>query len=116
MLPERISNDLCSLRPGEDRAALAVRLVVGADRRKRSHSFHCGLMRSAARLNYVQAQAAIGGWPDEATGPVLAPVLAPPYFAYRGLEHAPKGRCAAGRAFQPHPRAAKRPRRREARQ
>src|SRR5262245_33471796 len=29
MLPERISNDLCSLRPGEDRAALAVRLVVG---------------------------------------------------------------------------------------
>src|SRR5262249_38499835 len=28
MLPERISNDLCSLKPGEDRAALAVRLVV----------------------------------------------------------------------------------------
>ena len=32
MLPERISNDLCSLRPGEDRAALAVRMV---DRRRR---------------------------------------------------------------------------------
>ena len=29
MLPERISNDLCSLRPQEDRAALAVRIVVG---------------------------------------------------------------------------------------
>src|SRR5207253_10801945 len=40
MLPERISNDLCSLRPLEDRAALAVRLVVGADGRKRSHDFH----------------------------------------------------------------------------
>ena len=53
MLPERISNDLCSLRPGEDRAALAVRLVVGADGRKRSHSFHRVLMRSAAKLNYV---------------------------------------------------------------
>ena len=38
MLPERISNDLCSLRPGEDRAALAVRMVIGADGRKRSHS------------------------------------------------------------------------------
>ena len=40
MLPERISNDLCSLRPREDRAALAVRMVIGADGRKRSHTFH----------------------------------------------------------------------------
>ena len=38
MLPERISNDLCSLRPREDRAALAVRMVIGADGRKRSHT------------------------------------------------------------------------------
>ena len=53
MLPERISNDLCSLRPGEDRAALAVRMVIGADGRKRSHSFHRVLMRSAAKLNYA---------------------------------------------------------------
>src|SRR5205807_8764440 len=88
MLPERISNDLCSLRPGEDRAALAVRLVVGADGRKRSHSFHRVLMRSAARLNYVQAQAAIDGWPDDTTGPLLASVLEPLYLAYRALKHA----------------------------
>ena len=39
MLPERISNDLCSLRPNEDRAALAVRIVVGADGRKRATPF-----------------------------------------------------------------------------
>ena len=38
MLPERISNDLCSLRPNEDRAALAVRMVIGADGRKRCHT------------------------------------------------------------------------------
>ena len=38
MLPERISNDLCSLRPNEDRPALAVRMVIGADGRKRSHT------------------------------------------------------------------------------
>lgn len=31
MLPERISNDLCSLREGEDRPALAVRMTIGAD-------------------------------------------------------------------------------------
>src|SRR6266566_8467175 len=77
MLPERISNDLCSLRPGEDRPALAVRLIVGADGRKRSHSFYRVLMRSTARLNYVQAQAAIDGWPDDASGPLLATVLEP---------------------------------------
>ena len=34
MLPERISNDLCSLRPGEDRPALAVRLQIDAEGRK----------------------------------------------------------------------------------
>jgi ribonuclease R len=93
MLPERISNDLCSLKPGEDRAALAVRLVVGADGRKRSHSFHRVLMRSAARLSYVQAQAAIDGWPDETTGPLLASVLEPLYCAYRAVKRARDARA-----------------------
>ena len=59
MLPERISNDLCSLRANEDRAALAVRMIIGRDGRKRSHTFHRVLMRSAAKLNYQQAQTAI---------------------------------------------------------
>src|SRR4029078_5234679 len=40
MLPERISNDLCSLRAHENRAALAVRMIIGRDGRKRSHTFH----------------------------------------------------------------------------
>ncbi len=88
MLPERISNDLCSLRPGEDRAALAVRIVVGADGRKRAHGFHRVLMRSAAKLSYVQAQAAIDGWPDDTTGPLLASILQPLYSAYRALKRA----------------------------
>lgn len=82
MLPERISNDLCSLVPGEPRGALAVRMVIGSDGRKRSHSFHRVLMRSAAKLNYAQAQAAIDGRPDDATGPLLEPILKPLYTAY----------------------------------
>jgi ribonuclease R len=93
MLPERISNDLCSLRPGEDRAALGVRLVVGADGRKRSHSFHRVLMRSAARLNYMQVQAAIDGWPDDTTGPLLGPVLEPLYLTYRAVKRAREARA-----------------------
>ncbi|RZN14332.1 ribonuclease R [Bradyrhizobium sp. Leo121] len=83
MLPERISNNLCSLVPGEPRGALAVRLVIGADGRKRSHTFHRVLMRSAAKLHYAQAQAAIDGRPDDTTGPLLDPILKPLWEAYR---------------------------------
>jgi ribonuclease R len=61
MLPERISNDLCSLREGEDRPALAVRMIFSADGRKRSHAFHRVMMRSAAKLSYAEAQQAFGG-------------------------------------------------------
>jgi ribonuclease R len=82
MLPERISNDLCSLVPGQARGALAVRLVIGSDGRKRSHSFHRILMRSEAKLSYAQAQAAIDGRPDDTTGPLLDSTLKPLYAAY----------------------------------
>jgi ribonuclease R len=88
MLPERISNDLCSLVPGQARGALAVRMVIGADGRKRSHSFHRILMRSAAKLNYAQAQAAIDGRPDDTTGPLLDPILKPLYDAYAVVKRA----------------------------
>jgi len=88
MLPERISNDLCSLVPGQPRGALAVRMVIAADGRKRSHSFHRVLMRSAAKLNYAQAQAAIDGRPDDTTGPLLDGVLKPLYAAYHCVKRA----------------------------
>ena len=88
MLPERISNDLCSLVPGEPRGALAVRMVIANDGRKRSHTFHRILMRSAAKLNYAQAQAAIDGRPDDTTGPLLDPILKPLYEAYAIVKRA----------------------------
>ncbi len=85
MLPERISNDLCSLRPEEVRPCVAVRMVFDRDGRKRSHRFLRGLIRSAAALRYEQAQAAIDGKPDDVTGPLLAPVLRPLWGAYAAL-------------------------------
>jgi ribonuclease R len=88
MLPERISNDLCSLRAREDRAALAVRMIIGADGRKRSHTFHRIMMRSAAKLSYQQAQLAIGGRTDEDTETLVKPVLAPLYVAYETMVRA----------------------------
>jgi ribonuclease R len=56
MLPERISNDLCSLREGEARPAVAVRMVFARDGRKTRHSFHRIMMRSARSLAYAEAQ------------------------------------------------------------
>jgi ribonuclease R len=88
MLPERISNDLCSLRPEEDRPALAVRMVIGADGRKRAHTFHRVLIRSAARLHYEQAQLAISGRPDEVTERLVGKILEPLYAAYQALRRA----------------------------
>ncbi len=85
MLPERISNDLCSLRPLEDRPALAVQMVINKEGRKLRHSFHRIMMRSAAKVAYPQAQAAIDGWPDELTKPLLEPVLKPLWEAYHAL-------------------------------
>jgi ribonuclease R len=86
MLPERISNDLCSLKEGENRACLAVRMVFDKDGRKLGHRFLRGLMRSAASLTYEQAQAAIDGRTDETTGPLLDTVLRPLWGAYAALE------------------------------
>ena len=89
MLPERLSNGLCSLRHGETRACLAVRMVFDKAGRKLAHRFVRGLMRSAAKLAYEQAQTAIDGFPDDVTNPLLEPVLKPLWAAYRTLK---KGR------------------------
>jgi ribonuclease R len=86
MLPERISNDLCSLRPNEDRPALATRIVIASDGHKLSHSFHRIMMRSAAKLSYRQTQAALDHGPDEAAEALYAPFLVPLYEAYRALK------------------------------
>jgi ribonuclease R len=88
MLPERISNDLCSLKEGVNRPAIAVRMVIDASGRKTSHSFHRVVFRSAAKLSYQQAQAAIDGRPDDRTGPLLAPILNPLWAAYRTMAKA----------------------------
>ncbi|MER8838762.1 ribonuclease R [Mesorhizobium sp. M0913] len=86
MLPERISNDLCSLREGQDRPAIAVRMTFSADGHKLRHSFHRVMMKSAAKLAYQQAQAAIDGAPDDTTGPILDTVLKPLWDAYAILK------------------------------
>lgn len=82
MLPERISNDLCSLKEGVDRPALATKIWFNKDGRKISHSFHRIMMKSFASLSYEQAQNAINGEPDKQAGAILDSVLKPLWAAY----------------------------------
>lgn len=86
MLPERISNDLCSLKEGVDRPALAVRMIFSREGRKAGHTFHRIMMKSAAKLSYQQAQAAIDGQPDDKTGTLLEPILKPLWHAYEVMK------------------------------
>ncbi len=86
MLPERISNDLCSLKAGEDRPALALRMVVDKNGRMLAHDVHRVMMRSAAKLTYTQVQAAWDGLPGPETQALLEPVLKPLFAAYGALK------------------------------
>jgi ribonuclease R len=85
MLPEALSNGWCSLKPGENRGCLFVEMRLSAEGRTLSHRFGRGIMRSAARLTYEQAQAEHDG-----TEPALAPpgAVAALYGAFRALARA----------------------------
>lgn len=85
MLPEALSNGWCSLVPKEDRPCLAAHLWVDRSGRLKRHRFVRGLMRSAARLTYEQAQAARDGDVDDTTDVLIKPVIEPLYAAFELL-------------------------------
>jgi len=85
MLPERISNNLCSLREDEERPCLVVRMIFDAHGEKRSHAFHRAMMRSAAKLSYQEAQAAFDGNPGDKAEPLMEQALGPLWAAYQAL-------------------------------
>lgn len=85
MLPEELSADLCSLKEGVDRPCLAVRMVFDAQGHKKSHHFLRGVMRSAARLSYADAQAAFDGAAPPDMPARVKDTLAAIWRAYRAL-------------------------------
>jgi len=88
MLPEQLSNNLCSLRPNEDRACLAVEMIISASGKIKSYRFKRGLMRSRARLTYEQVEKAIHGQTDDITKDLLDSVIQPLYGCYKSLKKA----------------------------
>jgi len=94
MLPEKLSNDLCSLRPHEDRACLAFHLWIDNDGNLKKQKIVRALMRSTARLTYEQVQEAYDGKVDKTTLPLMKKVINPLYEAYQSLEKAREKRGA----------------------
>ncbi len=88
MLPFELSADACSLREKEDRPCMAVEMFFDRSGAKRSHRFMRAIMRSAAKLSYEEAQAAIDGKPDAAPRKILENVLKPLWGAYGALTKA----------------------------
>ena len=88
MLPFELSADACSLREQEERACMAVEMIFDTSGTKRSHRFIRGQMKSAAKLSYQEAQAAIDGKPGGKAEELLETVLKPLWGAYAALAKA----------------------------
>ena len=59
MLPERLCNEICSLRPNEDKLTMSVIFTMDAEAKVLKHKICRTIIRSDARLDYEQAQAII---------------------------------------------------------
>jgi ribonuclease R len=88
MLPFELSADACSLKQGELRPCLAVEMIFSKDGHKQRHKFMRANMRSAAKLAYEEAQAAIDGKPGGKAGEILETVLKPLWGAYEAVAKA----------------------------
>ncbi len=85
MLPEQLSADVCSLRAGEDRAALACHLVIDTGGQVKSWRFSRSIIRVAANIPYEDAQAAID---DVSPHPLTETALRPLWACWRLLAKA----------------------------
>jgi ribonuclease R len=61
MLPPRLADDLCSLRPNEDRLCVTVELPFNAELEPGEPSFYRSVIRSRERLTYGQAERILAG-------------------------------------------------------
>lgn len=85
MLPPELSNELCSLKPHEDRAALVTAIDISADGQIESFSIERGLINSHARFEYNEIQDAIEGNTSERVEPYYESHVKPALEAYEAL-------------------------------
>ncbi|WP_174286124.1 ribonuclease R family protein [Sphingomonas bacterium] len=92
MLPEMLSADICSLKAGADRAALACHLRIGRDGALLSWRFTRAVVRIAANIAYEDAQAVIDAPAREREGELL-PILQPLWSCWQALAKARAARA-----------------------
>lgn len=61
MLPEELSNGICSLNPGVDRLAVVCEIELSSDGQILSKAFHNGVINSKHRLTYNQVDQVLAG-------------------------------------------------------
>jgi len=61
MLPQELSTEICSLRPGEDRLTLSCLMQLDSEGRIESYEIVEGVIRSAARMTYAEVHAILEG-------------------------------------------------------
>ncbi len=98
MLPEKLSNGLCSLNPNVDRLVLVCDMVIERNGRVRGYQFYEAVMHSAARLTYDEVWAMLSGGAASLSVPpahaALAPQLHDLHELYRVLAAARRARGA----------------------
>jgi ribonuclease R len=87
MLPEKLSAEACSLKAGQDSAAMACHLVIGKDGELKSWRFARAKVRIAANIPYEHAQAAIDG-EDVLDAEIVETALKPLWGCWRALAKA----------------------------
>lgn len=83
MLPEILSNELCSLKPQVDRLCMACDMEISNEGELLSFKFYEALMRSRARLTYTEVARMLEG--GKVTQPALLPHLEDLYTLYKRL-------------------------------
>lgn len=87
MLPEKLSNGLCSLNPGVDRLTLVCDAVITSKGEIKAYQFYPAVIHSAARLTYTEVAAVLGNTKgtEAAKRPTLVPHLLNLHGVYQAL-------------------------------
>lgn len=88
MLPEALSNEMCSLKPNVERACLAAKMRIDKNGRLRQTTFVRGIMKSVARLTYTQVQNAIDRKSTDLSEEFIQTILHPLYGVFKVLKKA----------------------------
>jgi ribonuclease R len=87
MLPEKLSNGLCSLNPYEDRLSMVCDMLVSSDGTVSAYQFYPAVISSHARFTYTEVAAVLGNThgPEAAKRRELVPHLLHLHEVYRAL-------------------------------